>query len=124
MHKVSLAIFLGAFSFAAAAHVDCNNALTTDEINTCARVDLSKAEARLYVAYKRALKVAAHTSATARSSLVLAQAAWVKYRAHDCVAVRSMYDGGHEAPIYFNSCMASHTVKRASELEEFSDAFD
>ena len=48
--------------------------------------------------------------------LQAAQRLWVQFREANCVAEKSLYDGGSAAPMVYAACMESDTRKRAEEL--------
>jgi uncharacterized protein YecT (DUF1311 family) len=97
--------------------LDCDNAVSTPDLNECAAREQKTVEANLNTVYQRVLKA---TSAPAvRTQLVAAQRAWIKYRGADCKAVHQKYADGTIRTVMYLGCMQNRAETRIKELEMF-----
>jgi uncharacterized protein YecT (DUF1311 family) len=103
-----------------AEDVNCDNAMTTHDINLCADAELQKVEKNLNVVYQRVMAALAKAEdPTVRTQLLEAQRAWVKFREADCDAVYSHHQGGTMRTVMHIGCMQQHAERRIADLEEF-----
>lgn len=101
--------------------LDCNNALTTVEMNECASIDQKVVEAKLNATYQATLKSLDERKATnVRKKLVQAQRAWVRFRENDCAAVYALHADGTIRTLLWIGCMQSRTEQRIRELEDLT----
>jgi uncharacterized protein YecT (DUF1311 family) len=111
---------LAAAGTASAQAPDCKNAMTTLEMNACAAADEKVVEAKLNEVYQRVLKsYGDQEHAAARSKLIAAQRAWVKFREADCDAVLEKWAGGSIRTQMYIGCMQNHAERRIKDLEDF-----
>lgn len=111
---------------AAQERIDCANASTTADLNACADEELSKADAALNEAYKRALAaipaLASDKPYDAKSweeALRASQRAWVAYRDAECKGhVAMFWSGGSGASADILGCMSELTRARTKSLVE------
>jgi uncharacterized protein YecT (DUF1311 family) len=98
--------------------LDCDNAVSTPDLNECAAREQKAVEAILNTVYQRVLKA---TSAPAvRTQLVAAQRAWIKFRGADCKAVHQKYADGTIRTVMYLGCMQNRAETRIKELEMFA----
>ena len=100
------------------------DAITTQEINDCARVDLDAAEADLNATYRRIRADLADPDcgancARTRELLTEAQRSWVAFRRSDCDAAWQYYADGTIRTVTFLGCMTRHAETRTRELKAF-----
>lgn len=107
--------------------LDCNKAITTPEINQCAKFDQDKVEARLNKVYQRVLKTLdkpdteiEHYSKM-KESLIAAQRSWVKFRQADCDAAFEKSASGTIRTVMYIGCMQARAEQRIKELEIYND---
>lgn len=109
------------------ASVDCSNAATQAELNTCASNDYEAADQALNKAYQAAMQrmrqadeEAAATgpdSVGAVEALKKAQRGWIAYRDGHCEAEGFAMRGGSAEPMLVNGCKAELSRTRARELD-------
>jgi uncharacterized protein YecT (DUF1311 family) len=118
-----LLVAAGLLAWAGAAPAeapDCKNAMTTLDMNACAAADEKVVEAKLNEVYQRVLKTYGDQEhAAARSKLIAAQRAWVKFRETDCDAVLEKWAGGSIHTQMYIGCMQNHAERRIKDLEDF-----
>ena len=103
---------------ATSAHaLDCDNAVSTPDLNECAARDQKAAEAKLNTVYQRVLKNIGEPAV--RTQFVAAQRAWIKYREADCKAVHQKYADGTIRTVMYLGCMQNRAETRVKELEMF-----
>lgn len=104
--------------------VDCDNAKSTYELNTCADRAFQKADDALNAAYKKALAHAAkngmekpYDSESWQKALRESQRAWVAFRDADCKGLVPMaWGGGSATSGEVLGCMIEKTEARTKEL--------
>lgn len=109
-------------------NIDCKNAETQADMNSCAAMDYEKADKQLNVVYKEALKSQADLDKQsaeinpdyvgAVQALKKAQRAWIDYRDGQCEGVGYQAVGGSMQPMLINGCEADLTNKRIKELQD------
>ena len=118
--KLTLPLLLALWSTSSFA-LDCQNAVSTPEINECAAAEQKKIEEQLNKTYQDALKRLADDKAT-RTALVTAQRAWVKFREADCKAVYQRSIGGTIRTVMYLGCMQNRAETRIKELQDYTQA--
>ncbi|MET0266151.1 MAG: lysozyme inhibitor LprI family protein [Duganella sp.] len=96
---------------------DCQQAVTTPELNECAAQQQKEVEANLNQVYQRVLKTV--DSRPLRTQFVAAQRAWVKFRGADCKAVHLKHADGSIRTVMYLGCMQNHATLRIKQLEDF-----
>jgi uncharacterized protein YecT (DUF1311 family) len=116
---------------AAAAPVDCVNALTQRDMNWCAAEDFRAADAALNAqwaitaaAMKRADKdgTAADGRIGYHAALLAAQRAWLAFRDAQCVSEGYAARGGSMEPMLVANCKAELTRERTQQLAALVEA--
>jgi uncharacterized protein YecT (DUF1311 family) len=101
--------------------LDCDKAVSTSDINECARIGQEKVEKQLNVVYQDVLKTtAAPDAAEERKALIAAQRAWVKFREADCKAVYQKWAGGTIRGVMYTGCMQNRAETRIKELRDYA----
>lgn len=114
---------------AAAGPRNCNDAVTTYEMNFCAERDFKAADKKLNAAYRNAMS---HTyerdldkpydSKSWKSALRTSQRAWIAHRDADCKnLVAREWSGGTGTTVASLGCMTTKTLQRTKELRERYD---
>ncbi|WP_043649915.1 lysozyme inhibitor LprI family protein [Chitinilyticum litopenaei] len=106
--------------------LDCQKAVTTPEIEQCARSAQEKTEQKLNAVYRSVLKQIDALSknpdtpeqAGLKKQFVDAQRLWVKFREADCQAVYTYWSGGSVRGTMYLGCMQARAEQRISELQE------
>lgn len=106
--------------------VDCENPMSTYEMNVCSERDLEKADAALNAIYKKALASIEDNgmeppfdSKTHEEAMRAAQRAWVAYRDADCKGLLpQVWTGGSGTTSAVNACLIDKTQQRTSELKD------
>ncbi len=105
---------------------DCKNTVNTQEINQCAKIDQEKTEAKLNATYQQAIKSLSNPDdeytkySEIKSSLILAQKAWIKFRKADCNTVYLQNKDGTIRTAMYISCMQERAEQRIKELNQFN----
>lgn len=98
--------------------IDCQNAVTTPDLNECAAREQKAVEANLNQVYQRVLKTV--SAPKVRVQFVAAQRAWIKFREADCKAVYEQHADGTIRTVMYLGCMQNRAATRIKELEMFS----
>jgi len=98
--------------------LDCENAVSTPDLNECAAREQKQVEVKLNQVYQRVLKTV--TASKVRSQFVAAQRAWVKFREADCKAVYEQHADGTIRTVMYLGCMQNRAETRIKELEMFA----
>lgn len=104
------------------AAIDCAQALTTLDMNTCAAADLQAAEQRMQTYFDRVLLTVgqdaedSEAAAAIRAELVAAQAAWQAYVEADCGAVYTYWQSGTIRVLMALGCKLDLTQERTGHL--------
>lgn len=104
--------------------IDCKQAITTPDINHCAKQEQLAVEARLNAAYQKTLKslnepdTEIEKYSEMKQKLIQAQRAWVKFRDLDCDAVYAFHAGGTIRTVMFLGCMQRHAEQRIKALDQ------
>jgi len=113
-----LVFFFIALSATSAQALDCQNAVSTPDLNECAAREQKQVEVKLNQVYQRVLKTV--TASKVRSQFVAAQRAWVKFREADCKAVYEQHADGTIRTVMYLGCMQNRAETRIKELEMFA----
>lgn len=97
-----------------ASQGNCEDAVTTAEMQRCASQRYQTADARLNRVYRRLLS---QLPSERRAKLRTAQRAWMEFRDKHLDFVVSSVEGGTMAPVLSLSEKAAMTERRAKELE-------
>ncbi|MES2206878.1 MAG: lysozyme inhibitor LprI family protein [Pseudomonadota bacterium] len=104
---------------------NCNNAVTTPDINQCAKIEQEKVEVKLNLTYQDVIKrfsvpdTKDDKPSEIKESLVKAQRAWLKFREADCHAVYVQNQGGTIRTAMYIGCMQARAEQRIKELKQF-----
>ena len=108
---------------ATAQEIDCENAVTQQDMNQCAYADWEAADADLNAAYKRALDLLTEWDAVlpedeqgGAEALREAQRAWIPFRDRACEAEGYAMKGGSAEPLLVYGCMRLLTEERTAHL--------
>ena len=123
------AIFMCGSAFAQDdPEVNCDNAQTQTDMNTCSQQAYDAADKALNTQYKktRAAMVTADADLDedlkgAEKALIKAQRAWVDYRDGQCEAEGFQARGGSMEPMLVSGCKATLTEARTKELKALAD---
>ncbi len=103
-------------SDAVAQTLNCQKALTQQEMNQCAALSAKDADRRLNQVYQQLRK---NRGTQLDAQLVTAEEAWIKYRDASCAYSRSRFEGGSIMPMVYSNCIARLTNQRTQELEGY-----
>ncbi len=118
--KKRLIIILASLSFGALAEeesIDCNNAMTTIEINQCAAIELESAQVKLDKYLNTSFEHNSHDSELI-AAIKLAQQDWQAYMSSHCDSVYTQWRDGTIRGIMAISCKTKLTKQRTHELWE------
>ena len=108
--------------------VNCSDPSTQMAFNICAGEAYAAADERLNEVWRAAYAKAkeldeynADDDATAASTLLGAQRAWLTYRDNQCESEGEWYRGGSIVPQIEADCLARMTEARTAELQAFID---
>lgn len=96
--------------------LDCENAMTQRDMNTCAYQDYQAADAALNDVYAWAMKRARAYENGSDTALRAAQRAWIPYRDAACNAEGLLFEGGSLRPLIEYSCLATLTERRTNDM--------
>lgn len=109
--------------------LDCDNATSTVDMNTCAKQVQEKTEKELNVVYKKVMESLSRPDteydkpSEAKAALRNAQRAWIKFREADCKAVYIQNQGGTIRTLAHLNCMQSRAEQRIKELNDFIPSY-
>ncbi len=115
-----LIIILASLSFGALAEeepTDCNNAMTTIEINQCAAIELESAQVKLDKYLSASFEHNSHDPELI-VAIKLAQQDWQAYISSHCDSVYTQWRDGTIRGIMAISCKTKLTKQRTHELWE------
>ena len=119
--RIGLATALLLLCSTSAYALDCNNAITTVDMNECTSLAQKQVEVKLNATYQTTLKfLDAQKAVGAKKKLVKAQRAWVQFRENDCAAVYALHATGTIRTLMWIGCMQSRAEQRIAELEAFT----
>jgi uncharacterized protein YecT (DUF1311 family) len=115
---------------AAAQDVDCANAMTQLEMNSCAAQDWQAADVDLNAAYAAAITVMQDSDntfpaegKTEEARLRDAQRAWVAFRDAACESAGYPMRGGSAEPLLTYGCMLDLTIQRTDALNSLIESY-
>jgi uncharacterized protein YecT (DUF1311 family) len=86
-------------------------------VQGCAERQVDQGDARINAEVK--VLFAVLYDDTSRRDFVKAEAAWLAYRAADCLSQSDEYEGGTEQPIAYALCLAVDDRSRSADLKGF-----
>ncbi|NKJ03646.1 uncharacterized protein YecT (DUF1311 family) [Rhizobium sp. SG741] len=108
--------------------IDCKNAQTQTDMNTCAALDFQRADKALNEQYKKTRTAMVAIDADldadikgAEKALVKAQRAWIDFRDSQCEAEGFEARGGTMEPLLISGCKTTLTQQRTKELKVLAD---
>jgi uncharacterized protein YecT (DUF1311 family) len=126
----SFAILIALSLPAAAQQVDCANAITQLDLNTCAARDWEEADARLNEVYAETVAILQEADAnypisgdSEEDRLRAAQRAWIAYRDANCDSAGYPMRGGSAEPLLTYGCLRRMTEERITELQALTETF-
>lgn len=105
--------------------INCQNAMTTPEINYCAEQEWQEAEKKLNDSYKKLMADLNRSDengtfySDVRKSLLESQRAWITFRQKDCDAIYTLYAGGTIRGAMYFGCMIKHTKQRTDDFQNY-----
>lgn len=94
--------------------IDCNNAVSQNDMNICADKDFQKIDAVLNKTYQATLK---DLDAHSRDLLRAAQREWIKFRDAECTYQNAQNEGGSIYPLVYSGCLTTLTKDRIKQLK-------
>lgn len=115
---------------ALAQEVDCENAMTQNEMTYCAEQDWIAADEDLNAAYRAGMAAMKQIDADlpkpeqgAAVNLKSAQRAWIAFRDAACAAEGYAMHGGSAEPMLIYGCRARLTESRAADLWSLAEGY-
>lgn len=115
MNKFIFLIFVIYSSFAVSDEIDCNNMISTLDINYCAGVELNNAELEM-ATYLTKSKEKNSYDKELITSINKAQQAWQIYAEAHCNSIYTMWRDGSIRGVMFLSCKTKLTKQRTHEI--------
>ena len=106
---------------AAAADIDCNNAMDQNTMNICADRDYQTADRKLNNVYGKVMT--ALSDAGYKAKLKTAQRAWIQYRDTECTFETAENEGGSIRPMVYSGCLTKLTNVRTKDLQSYLACF-
>jgi uncharacterized protein YecT (DUF1311 family) len=106
---------------------DCENAMTTQDLNACAGIEFEAADKELNAVYERAIKSIPEMAIddppfdakSWEAALRASQRAWLAFRDAECEEhVRMFWTGGTGATVDIIGCKTEKTEARTKELKD------
>lgn len=130
MLKFFISILFLLISFNYAQAIDCNSAITMEEMRQCGIDLLAEKDEELNSLYKEVLKKLEdhdrisnkHSTGykfESKKKLIEAQRNWVKFKEMDCDAVEAYTCCGSSTSLSVTSCLIDRTEQRIEELKFF-----
>jgi uncharacterized protein YecT (DUF1311 family) len=94
--------------------IDCNNAMTQQDMNICADKDYRAADAVLNATYRKAM---AGLDDRSKDLLRAAQRNWIKFRDTECTYESAQNEGGSIYPLVYAGCLTTLTNERTRQLK-------
>lgn len=111
MKKYIVFLFLMTPFIVQASEVDCENAVTTYDMNICARKEMEEANAKMEKYYSKAKERYLENDSVV-DLLVKSQEAWMIYRKAHCNSVYEIWARGTIRGVMFAGCMLRLTRQR------------
>ena len=115
MNKFIFLMFAIYSSFAVSDEIDCNNMISTLDINYCAGVELSKAELEMTV-YLAKSKERNSDDKELIAAIDKAQQAWSVYTEAHCGSIYTMWRDGSIRGVMSLNCKTKLTKQRTHEI--------
>lgn len=115
MNKYIFFIFSICSTFAVSDDFDCNKAITTNDINYCAGVELRKAEA-VMATYLTKSKEHNSFDSELIKSIDIAQTSWALYAEAHCESIYTMWREGTIRGVMHLNCKTKITKLRSHEI--------
>ena len=113
---ILFSIFSVDISSCFAQKVNCENPMTTQDMNICAGQKYKVVDRKLNQVYRQ---LQSRISGKQKQRMTDAQLAWIKFRDANCIYEKGEFEGGTMASYVGTSCFAGMTQKRTKELEEY-----
>jgi uncharacterized protein YecT (DUF1311 family) len=101
---------------AAAADIDCKNAMDQNTMNMCADKDYQAADKRLNDVYAKLMSALDDAN---KAKLKVAEKAWIQYRDAECTFETAENEGGSIHPLVYAGCLTRLTDAHAKELQTY-----
>jgi len=98
--------------------INCQNANTQLEMNSCANLSYKISDRNLNRVYKL-VQERYRANALMSESLIDAQLAWIKFRDTTCKFETNEYRGGSIAPLIYSTCLERITKERTAQLNQY-----
>lgn len=108
--------------------LDCDEPMTQQDMNHCARLDYADADAALNQQWRRTAEIMKLRDENFESTfderpgyfqtLLDGQRAWLQYRERHCVSEGYLFRGGSMEPFMVSTCKTHLTKLRTAELRE------
>ena len=96
--------------------LNCNNAVSQNDMNMCADREYKAADRQLNSAYR---KLITHLDVREKALLATAERAWVAFRDKECTYQSSENEGGSIYPLVYTGCLLRLTEARTRELNAY-----
>ncbi len=113
LHSVFVTLLLS--GYVQAEEIDCNNAMTTYEMNQCAIIDVKAADTRLEQYVEKAKEKYRENSAVVKS-IDDGQLAWLAYRKAHCDSIHTIWSEGTIRGVMVSSCKLALTNERTHTI--------
>ncbi len=104
-----------------APQINCRNARTQTEMNSCAAQSAQASDRRLNQVYQQIR--AKYKNSEIADQLVDVQLAWIKFRDANCAVERDRFKGGSMAPMIYSNCVDRLSRQRVRDLQVFNEDF-
>ncbi len=101
--------------------IDCDNAMSQNDMNTCAEDNYGASDARLNKLYRNLI---GKLEAADAKQLREGERAWITYRDAECRYAIRENEGGSIYPMMWFGCLTEKTEKRSKELQAHLDCVD
>ena len=101
--------------------VDCNKAVTQNDMNICADKDYQAADKKLNDVYRKV--AAALGDKATQAKLKTAEKAWIQYRDTECTFEVAENEGGTIYALVYAGCVTRLTDARTKELQAYLACF-
>ena len=115
MKKYIIPLLIFSSLQAHSSEIDCQNAMTTYEMNFCANRETEEANTLLEKYLSKAKQKYKNETAVI-TSLVKSQDAWIIYRKAHCDAIYEIWSGGTIRGVMFGGCMLQLTKQRTHKI--------
>lgn len=116
MKKLYIAFGLFFLAIKPSFALDCNKAMTQQDMNMCAGQALKQSDKKLNSAYQSLMGKS--KDAQYKNALKQAQRSWIKYRDDDCKLAALPSTGGSVQSMAYSGCLTEKTDQRVAELNK------